>query len=343
MAEHELKLTLSDLDLCVPLFKDGLQAEEALLVDETYAAEKLLQLETRVDTKRLVVEYLVHQSDGLIRKEIYKLLRSSLLDEPQDAFNQLYYAGVKGFTRGLAKYSPQAKKSSPTNYLFQWVYTYAKRELLALEAPLGMAPTRYEKMKKIAAVRRRFAAELGRQPTNQELLQFFHDGRADMETSHGRKADSGKPSQANLKMKLEDMEEQEDLERRMRIKLIDIQDSALSEKTFQVEDAELFDETIFGAFVSEHEFSQKALAVLKSELYADSTPDVADLVSVDSMSEFEYKNLAKLWSDFLSDPESPFIKFLKEQDQGEWSFEYVTPAGRRRPKHYYNALFKDDE
>lgn len=343
MSSSEPKLTISDLDLCVPLFKKGIAAEDELLMDVIYPAEELLDLETLVETKRLVFEYLISQSDGLIRQEVGKLLRTSALIDAHDAFNQIYYSGVRGFAKGLAKYSPSAKKTSPTNYLFQWVYTYAKRELMTIEAPLGMPPTRYERLKKIAAVRRKLNEQLGRTATNEELLEFFHSGGADMANKIGRVDNAGKPSQANLRMKLEDMEEQEDLERRMNIRLIDIQDPVLSEKAFKTEDQELFDETLFGAFVAQHKFTDKAIAVLRSELRDGSDPGLAELASVDSMSEREYRKLARLWSDFLSDPSSPFVEFLKEHNGDEREFDVTRLAGSRRPVKHYRDLYEDSK
>lgn len=343
MADHEPRLTINDLDLCVPLFKSGLSAEEDLLQDVSYPPEVLLKHETLVETKRLVFDYLISQSDGLIRQEVGKLLKTSSLIDAHDSFNQIYYAGVRGFAKGLAKYSPDAKKHSPTNYLFQWVFTYAKRELMSIEAPFGMPPTRYEKLKKVAAVRRKLSESLGRQATNTELLKFFHDGGADMSNKIGRVNNAGKPSQANKNMKLEDIEEQEDLERRMGIKLIDIQDPVLSERTFKTSDANLFDETIFGAFVAQHRFSRRALAVLRSELQDGSDPTLTDLASVDSMSDREYRRLAKLWSEFISDPSSPFITFLKSQSTPDEDFESIEPTGQRRSSKYYRDLYEDSK
>lgn len=333
------KLTISDLDLCAPLFKLGEIAEEKLLEGEVLADEVVVKLETHVETKRLVFEYLVSQSDGLIRQEVNKLLKSSALYDAHEAFNQVYYAGVRGFAKGLGKYSPSVKKASPTNYLFQWVYTYAKRELLAIEAPLGVPPTRYEKMKKIAAVRRKYAEELGRAPSNEELLDFFHSGRADVDNKIGRVKNSGKASQANLKIKLEELKEQEEVERQMSIQLIDIQDSNLSERAFQVEDPKSFDETIFGRFVAEHTFSDRAIAVLRSELRDGSAPEVTELAHVDSMSEKEYKRLSRLWSDYLSHPASPFIEFMQRNGE-QIPEEYSGSSNQKLDDSKYDELYE---
>lgn len=343
MSSSDPKLTISDLDLCAPLFKKGTAAEEGLLIETVYSPEDLLALETLVETKRLVFDYLISQSDGLIRQEVGKLLKTSVLPDAHDAFNQIYYAGVKGFAKGLAKYSPSAKKTSPTNYLFQWVFTYAKRELMSVEAPLGMPPTRYERLKKVAAVRRKLNEKLGRKATNQELLEFFHSGGADVANKIGRVSNAGKPSQANLRMKLEDMEEQEDLEKRMHIRLIDIQDPVLSERAFKTEDQALFDETLFGAFVAQHKFTDKAIAVLRSELRDGSDPSLAELASVDSMSDREYRRLARLWSDFLSDPSSPFVEFLKSRDSDDREFDLTQLAGSSKPAKHYRDLYEDSK
>lgn len=335
------KLTISDLDLCVPIFRVGLDAEAELFTTQEHSSDSLVQLETRVESKRLVVDYLVTQSKGLIVNEVAKLLKTSVLPDPNDSFHQLYYAGVKGFERGLAKYSSAVQKQSATNYLFQWVFTYAKRELMSLEAPMGMPPTRYERLKKISAVRRRLTEKLGHAVTNEELLEFFHSGGADTMNKMGRLKNAGKPSAANRKLALADMEEQEELEKRMKVQLVDIQDVRISEKLFQAEEHEIFAESLFGTFVSQYSFSDRAIAVLRSELQSPDDEGVSRFVSQEAMSTHEYRKLARLWNDFIQDPTSPFGEFLRS----EQAYDFESLAGivdsPRRGKNFSESHYAE--
>ena len=335
------KLTISDLDLCVPIFKAGLDAESALFTTKEHSGDILVQLETRVESKRLVVDYLVTQSKGLIVNEVAKLLKTSVLQEPNDAFHQLYYAGVKGFERGLAKYSSTVQKQSATNYLFQWVFTYAKRELMSIEAPMGMPPTRYERLKKISAVRRRLTEKLGHAVTNEELLEFFHSGGADTMNKMGRLKNAGKPSAANRKMTFSDMEEQEELEKKMKVQLVDIQDVRISEKLFKAEEHEIFAESLFGTFVSQHDFSERAIAVLRSELQSPDDEGVSRFVSQEEMSTHEYRRLARLWDDFIQDPTSPFGEFLRSEQAHDFEALAVITDSPRRGKKFSTSHYEE--
>lgn len=130
------------------------------------------------------VDFLVTR---LIRDEMEKPRAFHCIIEEDD----LRIAAMEGIQRMLLKVDT-GKMESAVNYLIQWVGTMVRRAAERQEASYGLPPTRMRLFKKIQAVRRKLRDELGVEPTDEQVLEFFHSGRADRHTKFGRKA-SDKP------------------------------------------------------------------------------------------------------------------------------------------------------
>lgn len=307
------RITIDALVYYAPLFKAGDEAEEKILAGGLTPAERNLY-ETRARLKDLAVKKIAALSGPLITSEINKIISTSHLPYGDDLFDLLYYAGLSGLVKGLRHFDETKVKASATNYLFQWFGVYAKRELSIIEAPFGVAPSRFQKFKKISAVRKKLSAELERDATNEEVHEYFRSGKADLKTMNGRVGSSDKPSQANKSITLELVVEQEEFESLfMHTELLDPQADYSSDVKLSKHDEEPFSQTVFGVFADTHGVSDQAKAVLMSELGSSQISDVESRLAA-AMAPDEYKALAGAWKDLIRDANGPFYSFLKSVD-----------------------------
>lgn len=307
------RITLEALKYYIPLFHIGDKATEKLL-SGSYSPGERNALESHALLKKMVIDKIAALSGPLITREINKLIKNSHLNGRDDLFDILYYAGINGMIKGLRHFDVEKMNKSSTNYLFQWIVTYAKKELAVIEAPFGIAPSRFQKYKKISAVRKKLSEEIGRYATNEEVLEFFVTGRADIKTMSGRLDKGDKPYAANRNMTLEMVEEQEHFEQNLSyVGLMDPLEDYNSEATMSKSDNSPFSHTIFGTFLSAYNFTEKAKAVLVSDLKYDDV-DEALIKIASEMTSTEYKNLSARWKDLMKDNDGPFYIFLKKHE-----------------------------
>lgn len=84
--------------------------------------------------------------------------------------------GISGFLRGINAYNPEGNHKSPTNYLGQWITMEIRRNLEVMEHDFHIPYESMERYRKIRAVRSRIAHELGREPTDKEILEAANNG-----------------------------------------------------------------------------------------------------------------------------------------------------------------------
>lgn len=315
-----VKITVEALKYYVPLFQAGDKAEAKLLeYGPEMDAHERNQCETAMKLKDLAVKRIASLSNPLITKEINKIIATSHLRGQEDLFNVLYFAGIDGMKRGLRKFEVDKMNSSSTNYLFQWITTYAKKELIVLEAPFGIPPSRFQRYKKVSAVRKRLSEQLDRYATNEEVLEYFASGKADMKTMNGRVADKDKPSMANKNIDLAIIEEQERFEKEMlNVNLLDPLDDYSGEVKMSEEAENPFSETVFGVFCNTYNVRDKARAVIMSDLGVRRfTPSEEQTLA--SIENVEYKKLSNQWKNLIKDVNGPFYEFLREHVNDEFS------------------------
>lgn len=329
----EKRLTVEVLRYYVPLFQRGDKAFLLLQDEENITDVKRNILETHVTVRDIALNRLTELAHPLMVQEVAKIIKNSLLKNEEDIFNVIYYAGLGGMVRGLRKFDVEKIQKSATNYLFQWITTYAKKEMLALESPFGIAPSRFYKYKKIAAVRRKMEEALEREVTNEEVLAYFHGGLADIQTMNGPLV-KARRSAANKAMTLELVEEQDYFERNMK-KVITLEvDDYRNDSVLSTPDAMEF--SIIKLFLSSSPyFTELAKGYLYSELDED-------YVSLTKVSTRQYRRIGRMWKSLLTDINGPFYQFLKtiEEDIEESSelmraIEAVDP-----PTLDYSELFE---
>lgn len=305
------RITVEALRFYVPIF------QQADIYYETYAEEITPENKSRVEAalklREMAVDYLMDLAKPLMVKEIHRMLSTSHVRKNDDSlFDLLYYAGRGGAIRGLRHFDVDMIDKSATNYLFMWITTYAKKELNAIEAaPFGIPPARFGVYKKISAVRKKLSEELDRYATNEEVLERFLSGKADMKTMSGRKSNSEKRSRANQNMTIEAVEEQEYFEKNLISQnLIDPLDQQTSKTIFGSFSEVPFRETLFGVFLESYPFSKDAKIALMSELQVNMNEDEHE--HLDNLDSLTLKRLSFRWKLLMKDKNGLFAEFLEQ-------------------------------
>lgn len=310
------RVTVEALRLYVPLFQAGENAEKRLSDPKDQSLRDLdlrVSLLSQLKLKKLAYDELTELTYPLMRKEIQGIIRNSHLKREEDEiFPVIYYAGLGGMERGLRKFEVSKIEESATNYLFQWIMVYAKKELLKLESPMGIPPTRFQKHKKIAAVRKRLSEILDRPASNEEILEYFHTGRAEFKSYNGPKIKAAGVSEANKRITMELIEEQEQIEKNLSFaQIFDSSEDYRSERLLSASDRTPFEETLMGSFIATQPFSTRSVAVLKSELQQDTTPTEDNYLK--GLSPAKHQGVMRVWREYLGDPRGEFRTFLERE------------------------------
>lgn len=340
------RITVEALVYYAPIFKAGDEAEQRLLEGGLTPQERN-RFETQARLKDLAVKKIAALSGPLITSELNKIIAGSHLPYSDDLFDLLYYAGLTGLVKGLRHFDEDKVKASATNYLFQWFGVYAKRELSIAEAPFGVAPSRFQKFKKISAVRKKLSEELGREATDEEVHEYFISGKADLKTMNGRVSNAGKPSQANKAITLELVVEQKEFEHMfLHTELLDPQADYSTDVKLSKRDAVPFSQTVFGVFSDLHRVTRLAQAVLLSELGSGQISE-EDSALASTISPEQYKLIATAWKDLIRDPAGPFYTFLKSLEAEQFeefdimgTIRQIESSHRSPGRGRYKILFE---
>lgn len=305
------RLTVEALRYYVPVFQDADDSYEKRIGFVLDEPELKVRVEVAFALREFALDKLLKLAEPLIAKELSSTLsKSHLRGTDESIITQLYYAGRAGAVKGLRHFDVDKLDSSATNYLLQWFTAYAKKELLTIEAaPFGIPPSRFHTYKKISAVRKKLTEINGRYAVNQEVLDYFHSGAADVKSMNGRLGSSEKRYSSNQKISIELVEEQEYFERNLIVQnLIDPLDRSMSELVFGETSTKIFSETLFGAFVSEQKLTENAVLAIKYELQIVVTPEEQDAIA--QLSNSVLRKLVSQWKLLIRDSKGPFYSFL---------------------------------
>lgn len=314
------KITVEALQYYVPTFQKADKAMQILMNKDNLTAGEKNQLETLIILRTMTRNRIAELCGPLITKELNRIISTSTLKN-NDLFNILYAAGIDGMCRGLRKFDTDKIDVSSTNYLFQWIVAYAKKELDAIEAPYGIPVSRFAKYKKISAIRKKLTEEHGRYATNEEVHEFLQSGKADLKTMIGKKTTTKKPSQANKNITIELIKEQEEFEQKMMntLSLDPTIDYGLSH-TDKIR-PDTFDQTLFGLFCKEHQVNQKARLVLMSEVDAQFTNE--EKQELKNIPQRQYANYVSQWKKIMKAKNGPLYNFLLQKQNTQEIFDEI--------------------
>lgn len=172
-------LTLALLAEHVPPFQAGQAAEERLKASDKPAPtpQQREALQRDVAAGERAKEVLVTAAIPLLRllanKEFER--RGGSQGKSRTTREELFQEGIFGLFSGLRKYNPSGSQSSPTNYLGSWITVRMQRATDGNEhdftVPNGVA----QRYRRIHAIRARLQAELGRAPTDDEIIEAWTD------------------------------------------------------------------------------------------------------------------------------------------------------------------------
>lgn len=170
------ELTLDLLRREVPVFQAGRNAAQVLAGPDAPTDMVGRQaLVRQVRAGEAAQERLVLAAIPLIKHLAAKEHARRQRWQSQITFEDLFQEGVGGLLRGLMAYNPEGGQKSPTNYLGQWIMIEMRRNVEAVDNDFGVAFDAAERMRKIRALRSRLSAELGREPTDEEIIEASGD------------------------------------------------------------------------------------------------------------------------------------------------------------------------
>lgn len=171
----EGKLTLDLLRTHVPVFHDGEEAARRIGEGEYADDTELDTLEASVRAGERAKEILILAGIPLIKHLAKREHQRRQNWQSQVTFEDLVQEGSGGLLRGLRAYKVNGGQTSPTNYLGQWILTDMRRNVEAIDNDFGVAYDAAEQFRKIRAIRSRLSAALGREPTDEEVLEAAAD------------------------------------------------------------------------------------------------------------------------------------------------------------------------
>lgn len=168
--KDEETLTLENLAYYVPIAQAGRAAETKLREEGATDRTEERELRKAVREGERAKEKLVLMALPLIKSLAHKEYRRRQAWGSRITFEDIVSEGLGGFIRGIYAYNPEGNHKSATNYLGQWIITDMKRNVEELDHDFSVPYEAIERQRKIRAIRSRLTSELGREPTDQEII-----------------------------------------------------------------------------------------------------------------------------------------------------------------------------
>jgi len=167
-------LTLELLREHVPAVRDGYAAKTTLAAGEENLSReerrRLLEARNRGQRAQWI---LIDSASPLIRNIATREFQRRRGWNSRVSYDDVLQEATIGFIRGLLSpsYDVNSKSgNSATNYLGQWVTSTIRRKIEVMEHDFSIPYEVIERGRRIKAVRSRLASELGREPSDEELL-----------------------------------------------------------------------------------------------------------------------------------------------------------------------------
>jgi RNA polymerase sigma factor (sigma-70 family) len=179
------RLTLELLRENVPALKAGHHASQQLAEGGPDQADRAL-LQAAVRAGEVAKERLVLAAMPLIKHLAQKEHTRRRGWQTQVTFDDLFQEGMYGLLRGLLAYNPDGGQTSPTNYLGQWITVQMRRNVESVDNDFEVPYESAERFRRIRALRSRLAGELGRSPSEEEILTASVDPTYRTQSKLGR-------------------------------------------------------------------------------------------------------------------------------------------------------------
>lgn len=172
LKEQEV-LSLDTLAKYVPLAQAGFAARAEL--ENTTDRQKRNELMRVIAQGEAAKEKLVLIAMPLIKTLAHKEYRRRRAWNSRVPLDDIISEGLSGLLRGIRAYNVAGSHTSPTNYLGQWILTDMRRNIEDMEHDFSIPYEAMERQRKIRAIRSRLSAALGREPTDEEIIEAATD------------------------------------------------------------------------------------------------------------------------------------------------------------------------
>lgn len=176
-------LTLKNLALYVPLVQKATEVEKDTDNSAGYSSRELFKIARDGENAK---EKLILMALPLIKKIAYKEFSRRRAWSSRVSLEDMIQEGVGGFLRGIQAYNVDAGHSSATNYLGQWILSDMRRNIEILEHDFTIPQETIERYRKIRAIRGRLSNSLGRNPTDEEIIESAASAESYIENKMGR-------------------------------------------------------------------------------------------------------------------------------------------------------------
>lgn len=168
MSRTRLSVTL--LQESIPAIRDGEAASERLARATSRMGDRTRgQLQAKVRAGEAAKEQLFAASLPLIRAVATREWHRRQQWGSQVALEDLLQEAILGFLKGISSFKVEAIGRSATNYLGQWMLVETRRAAEVLDHDLQVGHDAGERFRRVRALRTRLAAELEREPTDEEI------------------------------------------------------------------------------------------------------------------------------------------------------------------------------
>lgn len=191
--ESKSRLSLALLSELLPAVREGEEAKELLVQEGSLSSVERERYASLVRAGENAKERLFLAALPLIRLIATKEWRRRQQWSSKVSVEDLIQEATVGFLKGLSSFNLDAMRSSSTNYLGQWMLVEVRRAAESLDHDMQVGHEAGERFRKIRAIRSRLVGELGREPTDQEIVDASTDSSfVSGGTKLGRVADGGR-------------------------------------------------------------------------------------------------------------------------------------------------------
>ena len=162
------RLTLEMLATEIPILQAGEEAR-AILAEGVKGVKRKAELQKISNAGEGAKERLFAAALPLIRTVAHREWKRRQQWGSQVGLEDLTQEAILGFFKGLISFKPEAVRTSPTNYLGQWMLVGMRRAAEVMDHDLQVGHDAGERFRRVRAIRSRLLSDLGREPTDKEI------------------------------------------------------------------------------------------------------------------------------------------------------------------------------
>lgn len=188
--DNDGRITMEQMRAEVPIYQRGHQARLRLQEDPAPTGAERVALLDAVRAGEQCKERLLAAGIPLVKSLAVKEYNRRQGWATQVTFEDLFQDALLGYFRALLSYKVDGDYKSPTNFIGQWIITEMRRSAETLDNDFEVSHESSERFRRIRAIRSRLSGELGRPPTDEEIMAASLEATAGHRTM-GRVGRSG--------------------------------------------------------------------------------------------------------------------------------------------------------